>query len=333
MAEALAVHLVRRPDGAPVADDFAVVGFDPGPVGDGQVLVRNVLLSVDPYMRQLMTEAWQLGTPTGVGRAIGVVERSRSARLPEGTLVANNGGLQTHVLLDGDSPAIRPLTTHEGVPLESYLSLLGGTGLTAYVGLTRILNITKGDVLFLTSISGAVGVAAAQIARPLGAAKVLGTTGTDEKVRLALDVLGADHVVNWRTGSVGAFLAEHAGDGLTATLDGVGGDQLEAAIDASARFGRIALVGGISQYDTGKPWAPPANFEDIHFKSLAVVGYAVRDHLNLREESEDFIVPLLRSGAVTDPVTVADGFEQTPAALIGVLSGANTGKQLVRVTP
>jgi NADPH-dependent curcumin reductase CurA len=332
MVEAHVVHMVRRPNGAAATDQFEIATLELAPVGDGQALVRNLLLSVDPYMRQLMSEAWPLNAPLGMGRAIGVVEQSRSPRLPEGTLVFHMGGLRTHIVLDADDAGVRPLVTHEGVALESYLSMLGGTGLTAYAGLTKVLNVEAGDVVFLTSIAGGVGAAAAQIARRLGAVKVLGTTGTDTKCRFAVDVLGADRAVNWRTASLGDFLAEHAPDGLTATIDGVGGGQLEAAIDASARHARIALVGGISQYDTGNPWVPPRNFEDIHFKALTVRGYAVRDYLDLRAEAEDFLVPLLRSGAVVDPVTVTDGFAEAPAALVGLLRGANMGKAIVRVT-
>jgi NADPH-dependent curcumin reductase CurA len=332
MFEAHAVHMVRRPNGAAATDQFEIAELELGPVGDGQALVRNLLLSVDPYMRQLMSEAWPLNEPLGMGRAIGVVEQSRSTHLPEGALVFHMGGLQTHIVLGADEPGVRPLVTHEGVALESYLSMLGGTGLTAYAGLTKVLGVTKGDVVFLTSIAGGVGVAAAQIARQLGAAKVLGTTRADAKCRFAVDVLGADAAINWKTAAVSDVLAEHAGEGLSATIDGVGGDQLEAAIDASARHARIALVGGISQYNTGKPWAPPRNFEDIHFKALNVRGYAVRDYMDLREEAEDFLVPLLRSGAIVDPVTIAEGFSEAPAALVGVLQGANTGKAIVRVT-
>ncbi|HEX5540030.1 MAG TPA: NADP-dependent oxidoreductase [Micromonospora sp.] len=330
MAKAHAVHLVRRPNGAATTDQFEIAELDLAPVEDGQALVRNLLLSVDPYMRQLMSEAWPLNAPLGMGRAIGVVEQSRSPRLPEGALVVHNGGLQTHIVFDADDVGVRPLVTHEGVALESYLSMLGGTGLTAYAGLTKVFGVTKGDVVFLTSIAGGVGVAAAQIARQLGSAKVLGTTSADAKCRFAVNVLGADRAANWKTAAVSDFLAEYAGEGLSATLDGVGGGQLEAAIDASARHARIALVGGISHYDTGKPWVPPKNFEDIHFKALTVRGYAVRDYLDLREEAEDFLVPLMRSGAIVDPVTVTEGFAEAPAALVGVLQGANTGKAIVR---
>lgn len=332
MLEAQAVHMIERPNGAAATDHFRIAELELAEPADGQALVRNLLLSVDPYMRQLMTAAWPLHAPLGPGRAIGVVEQSRTPRLPEGTMVFHTGGLQTHIVLGPDDAGVRSLVTHEGVALESYLSMLGGTGLTAYVGMRKVLGVGEGDVVFLTSIAGGVGAAAAQIARQLGAAKVLGTTGTDAKARFAVDVLGADHVANWRTDGVREFLAEHAAEELTATLDGVGGGQLEAAIDASARHARIALVGGISQYDTGGSWAPPSNFEEIHFKALAVRGYAVRDYLDVREEAEDFLVPLLRAGRIADPVTVADGFADAPAALVGVLQGANTGKALVRVT-
>ncbi|MFI5493442.1 MDR family NADP-dependent oxidoreductase [Actinoplanes sp. NPDC051859] len=328
-----AVHMTQRPIGTATTDQFRIVELELAPVGEGQALVRNLLLSVDPYMRQLMSEGWPLNAPLGMGRAIGVVEQSRSLRLPEGTLVFHTGGLQTHVVLDADEPGVRRLVVHEGVELQSYLSILGGTGLTAYVGLTKVLAVADDDIVFLTSIAGGVGVAAAQIARRLGAAKIVGTAGTDAKCALAVDVLGADAAVNWKTTSVRDFLSEHVGGNLSATLDGVGGEQLEAAIEASARHARIAIVGGISQYDASAPWAPPRNFQDIHFKALSVRGYAVRDYAELREEAEDFLVPLLRSGEVVDRVTVSEGFSEVPAALVGLLQGSNTGKAIVCLTP
>jgi hypothetical protein len=334
MATTRAVHLLDRPHGAPSADLFELVEFELPALEPGQVLVHNQLLSVDPYMRQLMDGSWPLREPLSRGRAIGVVAESRSAKFREGDHVFHSGGWRSAVVLDEDTVGLRAFTPHPDVPLESYLSVLGGTGLTAYAGIKEILGVGDGDTVFLTSIAGAVGVAAAQIARQLGAKTVLGTASTDAKVAHVVDELGVDAALNYRTGDLDEFLAEHARDGLTATLDGVGGDALESAIRASADHARIALVGAISQYNNeGRPWRPPANFEDLHFKSITLRGYAVRDYGSLRVELEEWLIPRLVDGSVKDAVQVTDGFDHLIEAFLGMLNSANLGKALVRVNP
>lgn len=332
MATTRAVHLLDRPHGTPSAELFELVEFELPALEPGQILVHNQLLSVDPYMRQLMDGSWPLREPLSRGRAIGVVAESTSAKFAAGDYVFHSGGWRSAVVLDEDTVGLRAFTPNPAVPLESYLSVLGGTGLTAYAGIKEILGVHEGDTVFLTSIAGGVGIAAAQFARALGATTVIGTASSDAKVDFVVNTLGVDAAVNYRTGDLDEFLAKHAQDGLTATLDGVGGDQLESAIRASASHARIALVGAISQYNNeGTPWRPPANFEDLHFKSITLRGYAVRDYGSLRVELEDWLIPKLVDGSVTDAVQVTDGFDHVIDAFLGMLTSANIGKALVRV--
>lgn len=332
MATARAVHLLDRPHGAPSADLFELVELELPPLEPGQMLVHNLLLSVDPYIRQLMDGEWPLREPLSRGRAIGLVAESTSEKFQVGQYVFHSGGWRSAVVLDDTTVGLRAFTPAPGVPLESYLSLLGGTGLTAYAGIKEILGVHDGDTVFITSVAGGVGVAAAQIARGLGATTVIGTASTDAEAEFVVNELGVDAALNYRTGDLNEFLAKHARDGLTATLDGVGGEQLESAIRASASHARIALVGAISQYNNeGKPWRPPANFEDLHFKNITLRGYAVRDYASLRIEDEQWLIPRLIDGSVQDAVHVSEGFDHIIDAFLGVLDGANLGKALVRV--
>ncbi|MET9232192.1 NADP-dependent oxidoreductase [Lentzea sp. NPDC003310] len=323
MSTFLAVRQVRRPQGAPSADDFAVVTADLPALTDGQVLVENLYLSVDPYMRQLM-DTDEAGLE---GRAIGQVVESRSPRYPVGTTVFHRAGWATHAVVGAED--LRPVHQADGVPLSAYLGVLGGTGLTAFVGLTRIARLQPGEDLFVSAAAGGVGTAAGQIARLLGAGRIIGSAGSAAKVERLLE-LGFDAAFDHRAAPVGEQLAKAAPDGIDVYLDNVGGDHLAAAIDALRPHGRVAWSGAIAQYSSAPP-AAPHNLADVMFKSLRVEGFLVREHLDARERFERFLVPHVRSGAVRAEETVVDGIGAVVEAFLGVLAGANTGKMLVRL--
>ncbi|MET8764185.1 NADP-dependent oxidoreductase [Lentzea sp. NPDC004782] len=324
MSTFLAVRQVRRPQGTPSAEDFTFV-TEPLPVlADGQVLVENVYLSVDPYMRQLMNT----GEAGREGRAIGRVVESRSAGLPVGTTVFHRGGWTTHAAVGAAD--LRRVDPAGGVPLSAYLGVLGGTGLTAFVGLTRIARLRPGEDLFVSAAAGGVGSAAGQIARLMGAGRIIGSAGSAAKVA-HLKEIGFDAAFNHRDGPVGEQLAQAAPRGIDVYLDNVGGDHLEAAIGALREHGRVAWCGAIAQYSSAPP-AAPRNLADVMFKSLRVEGYLVREHLDAREPFERFLVPHLQNGSVRVDETVVDGFGNVVEAFLGVLRGDNTGKMLVRVS-
>lgn len=324
-----AVRQARRPEGAPRPDDFTFVTAPFPALADGQVLAENLYLSVDPYMRQFMDlGGWELGFGLE-GRTLGRVVESRDPALPTGTIVFHRHGWATHaVLTRADLRVIEPAA---GVTLSSYLGVLGGTGLTAYVGLTRTARLKPGEDLFVSAAAGAVGGAAGQIGRLLGAGRIVGSAGSAAKADHATARLGYDAVFDHRAGPVADQLAAAAPDGVDVCFDNVGGDHLAAAIGALRDHGRIAWCGAIAQYNGPAP-AAPANLFDVVGKSLRIEGFLVRNHMDARPEFEEFLIPHLRSGRVISDETVIDGFARVVDAFIGVLEGANTGKMLVHLS-
>ncbi|UQX03147.1 NADP-dependent oxidoreductase [Streptomyces sp. RerS4] len=328
-----AVHLIARPTGFPTPGEFAYVSSPVPEPAPGEALVENLLLSVDPYHRGLMDggeDGLDLHTPLE-GRSVGRVLASRDPGLNEGDLVFHRAGWRTHALVSLGVDGTRRLRVHEGVPLEAYLSILGGTGLTAYAALTRTAALREGEDLFVSAAAGGVGTATGHIARLLGARRIIGSAGSAAKVRHLTGTLGFDAAFDYHDGPVGEQLAQTAPDGIDVYVDNVGGDHLEGAIDSLRDFGRIAWVGAISMYNGDRSPAAPRNLFEVVHKSLRLEGVLVRNHTNLQDELEDFLVPHLRSGAVGTDTTVVQGFDRTVEAFLGMLRGENLGKMLVRL--
>ncbi|WP_282203158.1 MDR family NADP-dependent oxidoreductase [Kitasatospora fiedleri] len=326
-----AVHQIARPSGRPTADLFAFVdGTLPAPAA-GQVLVENAYLSVDPYMLGLMgggEGGYPLHAPLE-GRAVGRVVESRSAALPVGTPVLHRQGWRTHAVLAPEQ--VRVLPELPGVALSAHLGVLGGTGLSAYVGLTRIARLKPGEDLFVSAAAGGVGTAAGQLARLLGARRVVGSAGSPAKTAFLTGELGFDAAFDHHAGPVAELLAGAAPDGIDVYLDNVGGEHLAAAIGALREFGRIAWCGAIAQYGAAAAPAAPHNLFDLVARSIRLEGFLVRHHLDAQEELYALLGPQLRSGRVLAAETVLDGFDRTVEAFLGVLAGTNTGKMLVRI--
>ncbi|RSS83036.1 NADP-dependent oxidoreductase [Streptomyces sp. WAC06614] len=332
-ATAHEVHLVSRPSGFPTAADFRHVTTPVPSPAPGTAVVENLLLSVDPYHRGLMDggpDGFALHAPLE-GRSVGRVIASRDPGLSEGDLVFHREGWRTHAVVTAGVAGTRKLRNWEGVPLEAYLSILGGTGLTAYAALTRTARLRAGEDLFVSAAAGGVGTATAHLARLLGARRIVGSAGSAAKVRHLTEHLGLDAAFDYHDGPVAEQLAVAAPDGLDVYVDNVGGDHLEGAITHLREYGRIAWVGGISMYNGDRSPAAPRNLFEVVHKSLRLEGVLVRNHTNLQDELEEFLVPHLRSGAVGVDATVTEGFDQTVAAFVGMLHGANTGKTLVRL--
>ncbi|MCX5375658.1 NADP-dependent oxidoreductase [Streptomyces sp. NBC_00091] len=333
---AYAVHQIARPTGVPAASDFAYVSSPVPEPAPGTALVENLLLSVDPYHRGLMDGGeggFELHAPLE-GRTVGRVTASRDPGLAEGDLVFHRAGWRTHSLVTLGREGTRKLRGHEGVPLEAYLSILGGTGLTAYAALTRTAALREGEDLFVSAAAGGVGTATGHIARLLGARRIIGSAGSAAKVAHLTTALGFDAAFDYHDGPVGEQLAQAAaahGGGIDVYVDNVGGDHLEGAIDSLREYGRIAWVGAISTYNGDRSPAAPRNLFEVVHKSLRLEGVLVRNHTNLQDELEDFLVPHLRSGRVGTDTTVFQGFDRTVEAFLGMLRGDNLGKMLVRV--
>jgi len=326
------VHQVARPAGMPTAEQFTFIQTEVPHPADGQALLENLYLSVDPYMREAMDEGGRdLHTPLD-GRAIGRVLESRDPSLKPGDLVTHRKGWRTHALISPQTEAFRVLPRHDGVPISAYLGLLGGTGLSAYVGLTRIARLQPGEDVFISAAAGGVGTAAGQIARLLSANRVIGSAGSPAKVKHLTEDLGFDAAFDYHDGRVDDLLRAAAPTGIDVYLDNVGGDHLEAAIGSLRDRGRIAWCGGIAQYNAAEPPAAPRNLYDIVYKQLRLEGFLVRDHLDLRDELEATLVPRIQRGELASHETVVEGFEHVIEAFLTMLRGGNRGKMLVHVT-
>ncbi|MEZ0065559.1 NADPH-dependent curcumin reductase CurA [Streptacidiphilus sp. MAP12-20] len=323
------VQVIARPRGAAVAADFAFVTEPLPTVLAGTALVENLYLSVDPYMREAMDGAWALNAPLE-GRSIGRVVDSTTPGLAVGDLVFHRMAWRTHALVRPEE--VRVLPAYAGVPLSAHLSVLGGTGLSAWVGLTRVARLKPGEDIFISSAAGGVGSAAGQLARHLGAGRIVGSTGSPEKAQLLTEELGFDAGFDYHDGSVGELLAKAAPDGIDVYFDNVGGAHLEGAISRLRDHGRIAWCGAVAQYDSAdRPPAAPFNLYDIVGKSLRLEGFLVREHLDARAELEAFAVPLLQSGALVPAETVVDGFDRIVDAFLDMMRGVTIGKAIVRV--
>ncbi|MEU6878192.1 NADP-dependent oxidoreductase [Streptomyces sp. NPDC046712] len=325
----ITVQQTARPDGFPTPAHFAFVESpvpDPAP---GTALVENLLWSVDPYHREAMDGEflWTLHSPME-GRTLGRVAESRTPELSPGDLVQHRKGWRTHAVVRPDE--VRPVPDFDGVPLTAHLSVLGGTGLSAYVGLTRIVRLQPGEDLFVSAAAGGVGTAAGRFARLLGAGRLVGSAGSARKVAYLTEQVGFDAAFDYHDGPVSELLAEAAPDGLDAVLDGVGGDHLEASIASLREYGRIAWVGAVAQYHSlSTPPPAPRNLFELVEKSIRLEGFLVRNHLDAQAELYEFAVPHLRSGRLPLDVTVVDGFEHIVDAFLGMLRGENIGKMLV----
>lgn len=324
---ALTVLQTARPTGFPTSDHFRFAESPVPEPGPGTALVENLYWSVDPYHREMMDGDFELSAPLE-GRTLGRVIESRDPALPEGEIVFHRAGWRTHSLVRPDET--RRLPRHEGVPLSAYLSVLGGTGLTAYVALTRIARLREGDDLFVSAAAGGVGTATGRFARLLGAGRLIGSAGGAAKVAYLRDRVGYDEAFDYRSGPVAELLGKAAPDGIDVCVDNVGGDQLGAAIGSLRDRGRVVRVGTVGQYNT--PDAPPVlfNHADVVEKSLRIEGFLVSDYRDVQEELYEFAVPHLLSGRLPLDETVVDGFERIVDAFLSMLRGGNTGKMIVR---
>ena len=328
------IHLVSRPVGEPRPTNFALVEAtvqDPGP---GQVLVRNDWMSVDPYMRGRMNDVksyvppYRLGEPME-GGAVGVVTASGSDDVPVGTTVLHSAGWREYALLPADAVRVVDASL---APVQSYLGVLGMVGLTAYAGLTEIAEVRQGDVVFVSGAAGAVGSLAGQIARRLGASRVIGSAGGPEKKRRLLEEFGFDAAIDYKEGGLEDRLAEAAPEGVDVYFDNVGGDHLRAAIAAMRQHGRIALCGAVSQYNATEPAPGPDNLFLAVGKRLTLRGFIVSDHGHLMKEYAERASGWIADGDLRTQETVVEGVDNAVQAFLDMMRGANTGKMLVRLT-
>jgi NADPH-dependent curcumin reductase CurA len=327
------IHLAARPSGEPQPSDFRLAEVDVRDPGDGEVLVRNLFMSVDPYMRGRMNDRksyvplFALGEALS-GGAVGEVAASRDERLAEGDLVLHDAGWREYATVE--AARVRRIDP-DVAPPPAFLGVLGMPGLTAYVGLLDIAQLREGDVVFVSGAAGAVGSLAGQIAKLRGHV-VIGSAGSADKVRLVRDELGFDAAFDYHDGPVRDALRAAAPDGIDVYFDNVGGEHLEAAIGSLRQHGRVALCGSISTYNAVEPPSGPRNMFLCVGNRLTLRGFIVRDHADRAGAFEREVGGWLREGRIHAPMTIVEGgIEQAPQAFIDLLRGANTGKMLVRL--
>lgn len=330
------IQLAARPDGWPTPEVFRLVEVAYGPLEPGQVRVRNEFVSVDPYMRGRMNDVRSYTPPYALGQritggAIGRVTESADDSVPVGSVVLHQHGW-SDVVQDAAS-TFQVVPEVPGVPLSLRLHILGMTGLTAYVGLTAIAGLKEGDTVFVSGAAGAVGTAVGQIAKLLGAKRVIGSAGSAEKVALLTEKYGYDAAFNYKDGDVRAQLAAAAPEGIDVFFDNVGGEHLEAALDVINDGGRMALCGAISSYNDTAASPGPDNMGNIITRGLLLRGFTLGGYLHLAPEFSEKMTAWFAAGKIAYDETIVDGIENAPDAFLQMMRGANTGKMLVRVAP
>ncbi|MFQ6393679.1 NADP-dependent oxidoreductase [Nocardia sp. KC 131] len=326
------IQLAARPTGAPTAEHFALVERPIPDLADGQILVRNTWMSVDPYMRGRMDDSPSYIPPFQLdnaleGSALGEVVAARSTDIPVGATVSHFAGWREYAVVDAATAT--PIAPELAAP-HHFLGALGTTGLTAYAALTEVARVEPGDTVFISAAAGAVGSVAGQIAKALGAARVIGSAGGPVKSELLLDEFGFDAAIDYRAGDLAGQLAAAAPEGIDVYLDSVGGEHLRVAVQAMRPKGRIALVGAISGYNGAAAEAGPDLYKAAT-KEISLRGMLVTSYFPIFGEYIGKAAGWLADGTIRTRETVYEGLEQAPAAFLGVLSGANTGKMLVRL--
>ena len=322
------VVLAARPQGTPREADFEVREIPTPEPGAGEVLVRNVFVSVDPYMRSRMTGIrtyvgpFELGEPID-GGAVGRVVASNHDGFAVGDWVFSMLGWRDGGVAAGDR--IRKLDP-DVAPPSTALGVLGMPGLTAWVGLLDIGAIEHGETIYVNGAAGAVGSAAAQIAKLKGL-RVIASAGTPEKVEWVRS-FGVE-AFDYRETPAKEALAE----GIDVCFDNVGGPQLESAVFALRPFGRLIACGAVSRYNDERPEPGPRNLAMIVSKRLRLQGFIVTDHLDRYRAFIAEAGPWFLDGSLVYRETIVDGLDRAPEAFAGLFEGANIGKMLVRVGP
>ncbi len=327
--------LNSRPAGPLEPDTFRWEEVPVPPIADGEILIRNLWLSFDPAQRGWLNDTPSYIPPVQIGEAmragsVGQVVESRNAAFQPGDMVSGTFGWQDYFLSTGQG-FMAPHKLPPGVSPAMAMSVLGLTGMTAYFGMADIGRPAAGDVVVVSGAAGATGSIAGQIARILGAAKVIGIAGGPEKCRWLVDEAGYDAVIDYKHEDVAARLDELAPAGINVYFDNVGGSILDDCLARIAVGARVVLCGGISSgYGTMRVQGP-ANYFQLTIKSARMEGFIVLNYLDRFPEAAARMKSWLDDGRLAWRVDVAEGLETAPQVLQGLFSGANFGKQLLKI--
>jgi hypothetical protein len=319
------IHLVQRPTGMPAPGDFALVERQVPDAADGEVLVQNVIMSVDPAMRPRLTAGQGLNEAM-MAFALGRVVQAKTDAFAVGDLVMSRLGFREYFTSDGKG--LSKLSPDPELPLSVYMHALGMTGFTAYGGLLHIGQLKDGEQVFVSTAAGAVGSVAAQIAKIKGC-YVVGSTGSDGKAAWLRDEVGLDAVINYKSQPIKKALEEATPKGIDVYFDNVGGDHLEAALRRMNTLGRVPVCGFISGYNSGH--SSVSNLSNIIYARVMLRGFVATDFMHLRPDFERDMAGWLKDGRVKYQETFHHGIAEAPAALIGLMGGENAGKMLVKL--
>jgi hypothetical protein len=318
--------LKLRPDGMPTEADFELVESPIPSPEYGQVLIKSLWNSMDPYMRGRITSS-----PIGgviESEAVGRVMESRLDGINAGDIVRGRIGWQEYGLLDVTSA--NPVNPDYG-PISTSIGVLGMPGLTAYFGLLDVCEPKPGDTVVVSSASGAVGAVVGQIAK-IGGCRVIGIAGSDEKVSYVVDELGFDAGINYKAENVSEALGVVAPDGVDCYFDNVGGPITEAVLEHLAMYSRTVICGRISEYNESEPSMGPRILRYLHSTRSRIQGFTVNQYPAQFEDGRAQLARWVKSGEIKYKEDVIEGFENCPKAFIGQLGGANFGKLLIKVS-
>lgn len=327
------IRLASRPSGWVTEDNFSVTDEAVPDVENGQLLIRNIFMSVDPYMRGRMNDtksyvpAFQIGEVLQAG-VVGQVVESKNADYAEGDFVMGMLGWENYSVSEGAQ--LRKISPG-ALPLSYHLGVLGMPGMTAYVGLFEIARTKPDDHVFVSAASGAVGSVVGQLAKIHGC-RVSGCAGSDDKVAMLTGGLGYDAAFNYRNSqSLPKSINEVCPEGIDVNFENVGGEIFEAALWSMRDFGRIALCGMISNYNDEQLQPGPRGMMSIIGRRLTIRGFIVTDHPEVCQEYVAKASTWLAEGQLTYHETIAEGIENAPTAFIDMLNGRNIGKQIVQL--
>lgn len=318
--------LNSRPDGMPTEADFELVDSPMPSPEYGQILIKSLWNSMDPYMRGRITSS-----PIGgviESEAVGRVMESRLDGINAGDIVRGRIGWQEYGLLDVTSAH---LVNPDYGPISTSIGVLGMPGLTAYFGLLDVCEPKPGDTVVVSSASGAVGAVVGQIAK-IGGCRVIGIAGSDEKVSYVVDELGFDAGINYKAENVSEALGLVAPDGVDCYFDNVGGPITEAVMEHLAMYSRTVICGRISEYNESEPSMGPRILRYLHSTRSRIQGFTVNQYPAQFEDGRAQLARWVKSGEIKYKEDIIEGFENCPKAFIGQLGGANFGKLLIKVS-
>lgn len=319
------VRLLTVPKGKPRPEDFTIKESVLSDPGKDEVLIQNIYMSVDPYMRGRM----RMGAGALGGGAVGKVIASENSHYSVGNYVLNQGSWHEHTLSDGQGLEKIDATL---APISAYLGVMGMPGLTAYGGLLVTGEYKAGESVFVSAASGAVGSVVGQIAKIKGG-KTIGSAGSDEKVRQLIEEFGFDHAFNYKTADPLTELQKGMPDGIDVYFENVGGVQLEAALTHMRSHGRIPICGMIAHYndDRGSITPGPRNLSETIYKFISLKGFVVTAFEGMKAEFRQDMSNWIKSGQMKYHETVLEGIDNAPNAFIGLFDGTNNGKMLVKL--